>query len=269
MLRLPAVAGQFYPADRTELSSLIHQYAAQPTKQEQVHARACLVPHAGYIYSGHVAGAVFSRIVLPKKILLLGVRHFPRGENLAILSHGAWRTPLGDAPIDQPMAFRLREACPALCEDTVAHSREHSLEVEIPFLQVLDPGFSFVPVALGSLRFEELVEVGEGIARFLAESREEVLLVTSSDMNHYEDDETTRWKDRRAMDRLLQLDPRGLYTVCHDEQISMCGLGPAVAMLTAMQRLGVKGAELARYATSGDASGDRSQVVGYAGMIFG
>ncbi len=268
MLRFPAVAGKFYPADPKELSSLVAQFTQKNSAFEPPHVRACLVPHAGYVYSGMVAGAVFSSIFLPKKILLLGVRHYPRGASLAILSEGSWRTPLGDAPIDSPLAERLRAACPALREDTVAHGQEHSLEVQLPFLQQLDSGFSFVPVVLGTIRFDQLVEVGEGIARLLSEEKEEILIVTSSDMNHYEDDETTRRKDHKAIDRMLQLDAKGLYQVCRDEEISMCGLGPAVAMLTAMQCLGATKADLVRYATSGDVSGDRDAVVGYAGMTF-
>jgi MEMO1 family protein len=235
---------------------------------EPARVKACLVPHAGYVYSGPVAGAVFSRIALPRKILILGVRHFPRGEQAAILSSGAWRTPLGDAPIDAPLAEALRAACPALREDSVAHSGEHSLEVQLPFLQVLAPGFAFVPVALGTIRFEDLVSVGEAVARVLAAWKEEVLLLTTSDLNHYEDDATTRVKDGKAIERLLALDARGLYDTCRNEQISMCGLGPAVAMLTALHGLEAKQAELVRYATSGDVSGDMSAVVGYAGMTF-
>ena len=269
MLRLPVVAGQFYPGNPRELLALVEKYTSDESPRKKVKVRACLVPHAGYIYSGSVAGAVFSRISLPKKILLLGVRHYPRGEALAILSEGAWRTPLGDVPVETPLAMRLRKDCPGLREDNVAHSREHSLEVELPFLQVLDPGFSFVPVAVGTLRFEELKETGEGIARVLQEIPEEILIVTSSDMNHYEDDQTTRRKDRKAIDRMLDLDAKGLYEVCRDQEISMCGLGPAVTLLTAMNRLGVEKAELVRYGTSGDVSGDRDGVVGYAGMTFG
>ena len=269
MLRLPAVAGQFYPGNSRELSALVEKYTKEENPQEKVKARACLVPHAGYVYSGCVAGAVFARILLPKKILLLGVRHYPRGEELAILSEGAWRTPLGDVPVETPLAARLRKECPALHEDSVAHSREHSLEVELPFLQVLDPGFSFVPIALGTLRFQDLADTGEGIARVLQEIPDEILIVTSSDMNHYEDDATTRRKDGKAIERMLELDARGLYDVCRDQEISMCGLGPAVTMLTAIKCLGAAKAELVRYATSGDVSGDFDAVVGYAGMIFG
>ncbi len=268
MLRLPAVAGQFYPDNPKELASVVQKYTAPTEAREKVKVRACLVPHAGYMYSGCVAGAVFSCISLPKKILIIGVRHYPRGEDLAIVSEGAWRTPLGDAPIDSGLAAQFRSACPALQEDRVAHSREHSLEVQLPFLQLLDPGFSFVPIAVGALEYEELVQTGEAIAKVLAHSKEEILIVTSSDMNHYEDDETTRGKDRQAIDCLLRLDPEALYATCRDKNITMCGLGPAVVTLTAMNSLGANKSALVRYATSGDVSGDRDAVVGYAGMTF-
>ncbi|HEX4546754.1 MAG TPA: AmmeMemoRadiSam system protein B [Candidatus Acidoferrum sp.] len=268
MLRLPAVAGRFYPSNPVELSAFVRKYSGSDARHPPVAVRACLVPHAGYVYSGHVVGAVLGRIVLPKKILVLGVRHAPRGEQLAILSSGAWRTPLGDAPIDEPLAQALTKGCPLLSEDIVAHSAEHSLEVQVPFLQVLAPGFAFVPIALGTTRFESLVSLGEALARVLADSNEDVLLLTTSDLNHYEDDATTRFKDHKAIEKLLALDPQGLYDVCRNEEISMCGLGPAVAMLTALNKLGVKKSELVKYATSGDVSGDRDAVVGYAGMIF-
>ncbi len=268
MLRLPAVAGRFYPSNPKELTSLVRKYFQPDLKHEAISAKACLVPHAGYMYSGHVAGAVFARLALPQKLIALGVRHYPRGEPAAILSNGAWRTPLGDAPIDEELAAELRRECPVLREDSVAHSTEHSLEVQVPFLQVLAPGFSFVPVALGTVQFESLVSVGEGLGRVLKNVKESVLLLTTSDLNHYEDDATTRDKDRKAIDRLLALDARGLYDTCRNEEISMCGLGPAVAMLTALNSLGAKRAELVKYATSADVSGDQSQVVGYAGMIF-
>ncbi len=268
MLRLPAVAGRFYPSNPTELTSLVNKYAKEQPGTAPARVKACLVPHAGYVYSGHVAGAVFARVTLPKKILILGVRHFPRGDPVAILSQGAWRTPLGDAEIDVTLAETLRGECRLLQEDSVAHSGEHSLEVQLPFLQVLAPGFRFVPVALGTLRYEDLVNVGEAVARVLAAQGEDVLLLTTSDLNHYEDDATTRRKDRKAIDQLLAMDARGLYDTCRKEEISMCGLGPAVAMLTALSAMGAKRADLVSYATSGDVSGDRDAVVGYAGMIF-
>jgi AmmeMemoRadiSam system protein B len=268
MLRLPAVAGRFYPSDPVALTQAVTKYSEPEAGVEQAHVKACLVPHAGYVYSGHVAGAVFAKIALPKRVLVLGVRHYPRGEQAAINSNGAWRTPLGDAAIDAAFAEELRAACPLLREDIVAHSQEHSLEVQLPFLQVLVPGFVFVPIALGTVRFEDLLDVGETIGRVLAASNKQTLLLTTSDLNHYEDDATTRLKDRKAIDALLTLDAKRLYDTCRDEKISMCGLGPAVAMLTALKVMRAKTAELVRYATSADVSGDRNAVVGYAGMTF-
>jgi len=268
MLRLPAVAGRFYPSDPAELKTLIHRYVVTDSAKPPISVKACLVPHAGYVYSGHVAGAVFARITFPGKIIVLGVRHYPRGEPAAILSSGAWRTPLGDARIDEELAEALKKACPLLREDSFAHSAEHSLEVQLPFLQVLAAEFTFVPVALGTVQFDSLVEVGEAIGRVLRDSKEGVLLLTTSDLNHYEEDATTRVKDGKAIDQLLALNPRGLYDTCRNENISMCGLGPAVAMMTALNALGAKKPELVKYATSADVSGDRSAVVGYAGMIF-
>jgi len=268
MLRLPAVAGRFYPSYPAELTALIHKYTATNSGEPRSPVRACLVPHAGYVYSGHVTGAVLGRIALPRKTIILGVRHYPRGEPAAILSSGAWRTPLGDAAVDEGLAEELKKNCALLREDSVAHSDEHSLEVQLPFLQVLAPDFTFVPVALGTVQFEDLVSVGEAIARVLDSTGENTLLLTSSDLNHYEDDATTRVKDRKAIEELLAVEPRGLYDTCRNHGISMCGLGPAVAMLTALNALGVKRTELVKYATSADVSGDRDAVVGYAGMIF-
>jgi MEMO1 family protein len=268
MVRLPAVAGRFYPSDPAELSAQIREYISPENKLTSRNVKACLVPHAGLMFSGHVAGAVFSSVRIPKKVVILGVRHRPPGSPAAIVSRGAWRTPLGDAEIDYELAEKLRAACPLLTEDAMAHSKEHSLEIEVPFLQVLNPDFRFVPIALGTAHFETLVTVGQAIGDVLAGEKDEVLLVTSSDLNHYEDDATTRVKDRKAIEQLLSMDARGLYDVCRKEEISMCGLGPAVAMLTALQVLKSSNAELIRYATSADRSGDPSAVVGYAGMVF-
>ena len=272
MIRLPAVAGRFYPDDPERLRAAVDSFLApgpeEKREERKVRARACLVPHAGYVYSGGVAGEVYRRIEIPKRVILLGPRHYPRGAPLAILSDGAWHTPLGMAPIDHLLAEKIARAFPPLREDEVAHSAEHSLEVQLPFLQVLAPGFTFVPVALGTVRFEDLVLVGEGIARALASQGEEVLMLTTSDLNHYEDDATTRVKDGKAIEQLLTLNAFRLYDTCRREQISMCGLGPAVAMLTALQALGARKAELVKYATSADVSGDVQSVVGYAGMTF-
>jgi AmmeMemoRadiSam system protein B len=226
------------------------------------------VPHAGYIYSGHVAGAVYARLDLPARFILLGPRHYPRGAQMAILSEGAWRTPLGDAQIDAPIAAELRSACPLLREDSVAHQSEHALEVQLPFLQRRAGNFRFVPIALGNVRFDELETLGRSLAKVVAAAAEPVLIVASSDMNHYESDAVTRVKDRKALDRILALDPQGLFDVVQREKISMCGVGPAVSVIVAARELGAAEAELVRYATSGDVNGEREEVVGYAGVVI-
>ncbi len=267
MLRLPAVAGTFYSDNPLALTKQIQDFTRSKTVPGKISCQACLVPHAGYIYSGRVAAAVYERIRLPKRIIVLGVRHFTHGEEAAILSEGAWRTPLGDVSIDGELAAKISHACPLLHEDSVAHEREHSLEVQLPFLQVLDPGFSFVPIALGTMHFDQLVSIGEALGKVLA-AEPDVLLLTTSDFNHYEDDAITRKKDRLAIEQILNLDPRGLFDVCRKEKISMCGLGPTVAMLSALRVTGSNQAQLVKYATSADVSGDASAVVGYAGMFF-
>jgi hypothetical protein len=263
--RSPAVAGRFYPSDPDELRREIDKFTAGAV--EKLKARACLVPHAGYMYSGGVAGKVYRGLELPRRILMLGPRHFPHGESLAILSDRAWRTPLGDALIDSELAAELKQAFPRLREDAVAHETEHALEVQLPFLQRLIGDFRFVPIALGTERFEILEQLGRAIAKVHAARKEPFLILTSSDMNHYESDAITRVKDRIALDRIAALDPAGLHEVVRTKGISMCGYGPAVVMMTAMRALGATRAEIVAYATSADVSGDYDWTVGYAGAL--
>jgi AmmeMemoRadiSam system protein B len=264
-LRPAAVAGRFYPGDSHELRNAVKGYANELVQSRS--AIACVVPHAGYMYSGMVAGKVYGALKFPRKILLLGPRHFPRGEDLAILSEGAWNTPLGNAKIDEKLANELKHAFPSLKEDEVAHSSEHSLEVQLPFLQTLAPDFRFVPIVLGTDRLGTLESLGHAVAKVIAEQSEPVLIVTSSDMNHYESDDITRVKDRMAIDKILALDAPGLHEVVRSKGISMCGYAPTVTMLTAARELGATRAGLVAYATSADVSGDRDWVVGYAGVI--
>jgi len=270
-IREPAVAGRFYPASAQRLRAEIESYITPPadtTPEPKILALGCVVPHAGYMYSGHVAGAVYRRLELPERLIILCPNHTGMGEPLAIMSRGAWRTPLGDAPIAGELATELMRCMPLLSEDEEAHRSEHALEVQLPFLQVLDPNFQFVPIAIGTSNFEVLSALGVTIANVLATQSDRVLIIASSDMNHYENDAVTRVKDRRAIDQLLALEPLGLYDVVRDGEISMCGYGPAVIMLTAAKRLGARHAELLRYATSGDISGDKNMVVGYAGIAI-
>jgi MEMO1 family protein len=266
MIRSPAVSGRFYSSDAKELARDVDQFASGAG--EKIPALGCVVPHAGYVYSGHVAGAVYSSLQIPGRCILLGPRHFPRGESMAILSEGSWQTPFGEAQIDSALARELAYACPRLREDSVAHESEHSLEVQLPFLQRLVGDFRFVPVVLGTDRYPLLEELGRAVARVLAAQTEPVLVIASSDMNHYESDAITRVKDERAIARILALDPRGLYDTVRAEGITMCGYAATVAMLVAVLERGAKEAQLIRYATSGDISGDYDRVVGYAGIVI-
>jgi MEMO1 family protein len=267
MIRPPAVAGRFYPDDPELLRAALDSLLAGGA-EKKIRARACLVPHAGYVYSGSVAGEVYRRIEIPGRVILVGPRHFPRGAPLAILSSGAWETPLGMAPIDGPLAEKIARAFPLLREDALAHSAEHSLEVQFPFLQRLNPSFTFVPIVIGPAQWETLETLGHALASVIAAESAPVLLVASSDMNHYESDAVTRLKDRKAIDQILALNARKLFDTVRDEQISMCGYAAAVAVTIAACELGATEANLVRYATSGEVNGDLQEVVGYAGMII-
>jgi len=268
MIRSPAVAGRFYSDDPGSLRADVDSFLAGGADQNKIRVRACLVPHAGYMYSGAVAGEVYRRIEVPARVILLGPRHFPHGAPLAILSDGAWQTPLGMAPIDRPLAEKIVHAFPLLREDAVAHSTEHSLEVQIPFLQRLAPFFAFVPIVIGPARWETLEALGHALATVIAAEREPIFLIASSDMNHYESDAVTRVKDHKAIDPILALDARKLYDTVRNEKISMCGYAAAVAVMIAARELGATSGALVRYATSGEVNGDMREVVGYAGMVI-
>jgi AmmeMemoRadiSam system protein B len=266
-LRLPAVAGQFYPAQPDSLQRDVDSYLASAAGEAEIsQAVACLVPHAGYMYSGHVAGAVYRRLPARPSYIVLGPNHFGRGAPLALMASGNWLTPLGQAPLNPALAQAVRQACPALTEDARAHATEHSLEVQVPFLQRRGVAFTLLPIAIGVSNYETLETLGHAVSEGVRSSAEAVLIVASSDLNHYEPDSVTRLKDRKAIDRVLNLDPRGLYETVFRERISMCGFGPAVAMLVAAKDLGARNAELIKYATSADAGGPVDSAVGYAGI---
>lgn len=265
MIRHAAVAGRFYPSNKETLLHEVKSFLRGESNPRK--GLGCVVPHAGYMYSGHVAGAVYANLDLPDRFVILCPNHTGVGAPLSIMSEGQWETPLGRVSIDQELARKIIRACPLLNEDETAHRAEHSLEVQLPFLQHLRSGFSFVPIAVGTGSYPPLERLGLAMAKALQEFGEPVMIVASSDMNHYESDSITREKDQRAIGRVLALDPRGLFDVIKKEHVTMCGYGPTIAMLTAARQLGATQAELVKYATSGDITGDRGAVVGYAGMV--
>jgi MEMO1 family protein len=266
MIREPAVAGQFYPANRLALEREVRSFLG--VSDGSLDATAVIAPHAGYMYSGSVAGSVYGAIKPPTRGIILGPNHTGFGTALSLYPDGEWKTPLGRVPIDPDLNARLRSACPQLSIDSAAHTGEHSLEVQVPFLQLMNPGFRFSAVCVGTADFKSLEELGHAVAQVVRSSLEKVLIVCSSDMNHFEPAEVGRKKDRLAIDRLLALDPSGLYQVVIENDISMCGFAPAVAVLTACKDLGASAARLIRYSNSGDVNGDYRRVVGYAGVVI-
>jgi AmmeMemoRadiSam system protein B len=230
-------------------------------------ARAVVSPHAGLIYSGPVAGAVYSSVVLPDRFVILGPSHRGQRSVFAIMNKGSWQTPLGEVPLDSGLAESLLRQSSLVRVEESAHEEEHSLEVQLPFIQFLGTGFSIVPICVSPVAdYAALEELGKGLAAAIRESGRDVLIVASTDMSHYVSQETAREKDSLAIERILALDARGLYEVVREEDISMCGFQPTAAAILAAKELGAGRADLIRYMTSGETSGDFDQVVGYAGL---
>jgi AmmeMemoRadiSam system protein B len=264
-LRQPIVAGQFYPADERSLRRELATYVVAAERKRYLGG---LCPHAGYVYSGPTAGELFARLDVPAVVVLLGPKHHGAGAPYAVWPAGAWRTPLGDAPVNDEVATALIEKCPSLKADEDAHRAEHSLEVIVPFVQYVNPQAAVVPVALGPMSMSAVGELGEGIAAALEPYKEDMVVVVSSDMTHYEPAASAERKDALAIERLTELDAEGLLAVVAANDISMCGVWPAAAAMVALRALGASAGALIRYANSGEASGDYAHVVGYAALSF-
>ena len=266
-VREPVVAGYFYPGQRNALIKMLERFVKVETEGENVISAVC--PHAGYIYSGAVAGEVYSKIKIPESVIILGPNHTGYGEPYSVASHRKWLTPLGEVEIDGEIAEKLVEKSNYLEKDALAHEREHSVEVQIPFLQYLKKDVKIVPLVLsGYVDNPAWVEIGETIAEVIKESRRDILIVASSDMTHYESQRQAEDKDHYAIEAILSLDEDELIKRISERNISMCGYGPVIVAMVASKNLGAKRGDLIKYATSGDISGDYNQVVGYAGIII-
>jgi len=265
MKRKAAVAGAFYPASPRELRRQLEEYIDPAA--DRVAAKAVVSPHAGYMYSGPVAGAVFSSVVIPDRVVVLAPGHRPIRPVFALMDEGTWETPLGPVPVDAGLAAAVLKRAPQAVADPSAHDREHSLEVQLPFLQFLNPAISIVPIAVSYLAtYSQLEALGRAVAESIRESGRDVLIVASTDMSHYLSRREAEARDALAIRAMLDLDPRGLFDVVKSEDISMCGFQPTAAALVAAKELGATRAELVRYGTSGDRTGDDREVVGYAGL---
>lgn len=266
MIRRARFAHDWYPGDAKDLRSILKSYIRDVPLQKR--AAGIVSPHAGYTYSGAVAGETYASISVPDVAVVLSVNHRGLGARAALMSSGAWETPLGLTPVREDFCAELLRNAPLLEEDPLPHLSEHSLELQLPFLQYKNDRVQIVPVCLQHLTYSECEALGSGIARTVREFPEEVLLVASSDMTHFETQTTARELDTLAIEKILSVDPEGLYEVVRKRSISMCGVIPATSVLCACRQLGVKRGELVRYATSGDQSGDYSSVVGYAGVLL-
>src|SRR5574341_500383 len=260
MVREPAVAGRFYPGSPARLAADVDGWLRPG---ERTAAKGLVAPHAGYMYSGAIAAEVYRRVEIPARAIVLGPNHTGLGAMAALWPEGRWRTPLGEVPIDAELTAALASA-PGVQLDDQAHLHEHSLEVQVPFLQRSQPALSIAAICLGPLSWKGCEALGKALGK--AASAAGALIVASSDMSHYISAAEARAKDRLAIERILALDPAGLYEVVRREKISMCGFIPATVMLVAAREMGATSAELVRYGHSGEVTGDDAQVVGYAAI---
>jgi AmmeMemoRadiSam system protein B/AmmeMemoRadiSam system protein A len=266
MIRPPVVAGQFYPASPRQLKAMIKGMIDEKAEKEEV--IGLVSPHAGYEYSGPVVGALVSRIKFKDTFIIMGPNHTGRGKAFSIMTEGVWQTPLGDVEIDSELAKRILGISRYLKEDQAAHLDEHSIEVQLPFLQYFKPDVKFVPIVFSFGTGDIYQEIGQEIARAVKELKREVIIMASSDMTHYESQESAQWKDAQAIEAIVELNEEKLLQRVQTLNITMCGYAPAVSLISAAKELGATRAELVKYQTSGDTTGDYSSVVGYAGIVL-
>ncbi len=265
MLRNPAVAGQFYAENPVTLKDELAGYLAGGVHDRR--ATGIMVPHAGYIYSARIAAEAYKAVEIPQTVVLLGPDHHGLAGFASVFATGSWQTPLGEVPIAEDLAARLLADCDSLEADEMAHRFEHSIEVQIPFLQMLRADLRILPISLGHGSLENWQLLGRRLGESLQQCSERVLLVASSDMNHFASAAHTEQVDRLALEQLEKYDPAGLYRLVREKNISMCGVIPAIVMLEAAAVMGATSCQLLRYAHSGLVNGDMQSVVGYASLL--
>jgi AmmeMemoRadiSam system protein B len=264
--RSPSVAGQFYYGTASKLTQQVEQYVDRDAKKEKV--IGIVSPHAGLVYSGPIAGAVYSAIVFPETFVLIGPNHTGLGARISLMESGEWEIPTGVLKIDEKISYRIVMNVPIVTKDVQAHMFEHSLEVQLPFVTYFSKETRIVPIVMLSASVDECRMLGEGIANAVKGSGYPVAIVASSDMSHYVPDDVARHKDEKAIKKILSLDPEGLYEIVLKERISMCGYLPVTTMLFAAKALGAQSARLIKYSTSAEVSGDYDHVVGYVGIVL-
>src|SRR5574337_772024 len=266
MIRQPAVAGSFYSRYAVQLKSDIEGFVIKDGKKQAV--LGIVSPHAGYMYSGRVAGNLYSRIKIPNTVVILAPNHTGYGVPYSIWPGGSWRTPLGDVKVDEEVVDELVRVCDLVEKDRESHLYEHAAEVQIPFIQYFNPHSKIIAMVISARNIADLKNIGKNLSQVLRKLRPDALVVASSDMTHHESQASANRKDKIAIDEVLALNEDSLYSKVHDMHITMCGIYPTVTMLACSKKRGAKEAELVRYETSGDITGDYDQVVGYAGIMI-
>jgi AmmeMemoRadiSam system protein B/AmmeMemoRadiSam system protein A len=266
MIRKPYVAGYFYPGSAAELKAAVARLVDEKAPKEDV--IGLLVPHAGYNYSGPVAGATISRIKFKDTFIIIGPTHSGLGKPFSVMVEGTWQTPLGKVEIDTELARKITSVSQYFEEDDEAHQQEHAVEVQLPFLQYFKPDVRIVPIILYSAPAAAYQEMGRDIARAVKELKRDVVIMASGDMTHQEPHASAKEKDLYAVEAILNLDIAELTRRYKTRHITMCAYPPVVCLIAAAKELGATGAELVKYQTSGDATGKYNEVVGYAGVIF-
>lgn len=267
MTRMPAVADRFYPAAPSRLLAAMDNLIPAVPEEERQQALAVVMPHAGYVYSGATAGLTISRVRVPATVLIMGPNHHGRGASLALGTED-WQMPMGTAPVDRELAALILARSTMIVEDQEAHRHEHSLEVQVPFLQHEQAQLRIVPLVVSHLSYAACQAAALELAAAIREYGKPVLMLASTDMSHYESRQDAARKDHQAIDRIVAMDPQGLYATVLGQHITMCGVMPTTITLIAAMELGATRADLVRYTDSGEASGDTDQVVGYAGLII-
>ena len=266
-MREPIVAGRFYPGDVSELNTVMDGYLLGIKAESALVATAVIAPHAGYMYSGKVAAQTLAAVEIPQTVLLIGPNHTGKGCSAA-LSSQSWATPLGVVTANTELGNLILKNSQIIKIDESAHQFEHSLEVQLPFLQKLQPELSLVPLTLGHHSYEKCEEIAESLYQSITQYPAKTLIVASTDMNHYEARSVSSIKDTLALKAIEAMDPQALYSTVHKNRISMCGVIPVVITLLVSLKMGAATATVMEYMDSGDVSGDTGQVVGYAGVII-
>jgi AmmeMemoRadiSam system protein B len=260
----------FYPADPAELRTLVQDMLSEVDAEPQP-ARGAIAPHAGLVYSGRCAAQVWGRLVIPEVVVIIAPNHtgmLNNPDGASAWTGGAFETPLGAVPIASEFLELVERRCPLLRHDPAAHLREHAIEVELPFMQLLAPGATLAPIVLAWDRWEPSRELAGALAAAAADWPGDVLLVASSDMTHYESADRAAHKDRQALSSVERLDGEELLAVCHREGVTMCGRAPSATVLEAARQLGAQRGEVVDYRHSGWVTGDDREVVAYAGVVL-